>query len=111
MMKQQKFMNIMLAVFLTAALLFSSSFAQEETDIEEEPAETGTLVVNANRMAGRAEYIYVLEEEAPGIDVSADGISVSADVEGGTYAVSGGVSVVTSNGGNAELHLGSVRGG
>ncbi|MBQ4514126.1 MAG: sortase [Anaerolineaceae bacterium] len=110
-MKQQKFMNIMLAVFLTAALLFSSSFAQEEADIEEEPAETGTLVVNANRMAGRAEYIYVLDEEAPGIDVSADGISVSADVEGGTYAVSGGVNVVTSNGGNAELHLGSVRGG
>ena len=110
-MKQQKFMNIMLAVFLTAALLFSSSFAQEEADIEEEPAETGTLVVNTQNPTGNANYIYVLDEEAPGIDVSADGIGVSAVVEGNTYSVFGGVNLETANNGYADLNLGSVRGG
>lgn len=108
-MKQWKFTNILLSLLLAFAVLSAPVFAQEEAE-EDEPAETGTLVVDSENPDGKADYIYVLGEEQPGISASADGAAVSAVVGGDTYSAFGGVNVLTANNGTVGLDLSNVRG-
>ena len=108
-MKQWIFMNILMTVLLAFAVLFAPVSAQDEEE-SDEPAETGTLVVNSENPDGKADYIYVLGEEQPGISAAADGTDLTAVVAGDTFSAFGGVDVLTANNGTAGLDLGNVRG-